>query len=71
MRLVLASAMLALSACGPTCLKSHDEPYTIPAHYETYYIHVDNMQIPVIQYIPDYHTYRRVCDQYEVEKAPK
>ena len=70
--ITLLLIVVSISACGPKCIKGHDEVYTIPAHEEeyTYYLHIGDMTIPQqkVRHVPEHKATKFVCDQYEAQK---
>lgn len=63
---------LALSDCGPKCLRGHNIPVWIPESYTMQCFSYGqnglcNFQMPVFE--PGYWSTEFVCDQYEVEKG--
>ena len=63
--LCIALVVGLAAACGPKCLRGHDEMVHVPEWIGTDFIHVGDIMVPVATYHPAYDEPRFVCDVYQ------
>lgn len=70
MKLTIVLLSLLITACGPKCLRGHNEVRHYPASSHIEVMIIGDMYIPYSVYDPPYNAIVFVCDQYELEKQP-